>query len=114
MSTINAINELPRTNSIAARHLVERDIDAQTQPKDERQLVAVGALLGLAGLLLFLNHSTGVMSGLMLAVQLVLDVVLVSFIALLSSLLTDLALGVCVDCEWQCFGCSKEERVCCV
>jgi len=52
------------------------------------------AILGLAGLLVFLNPLTSALSLLILAVQLVLNVVLVGVIALLNSLLTALALGV--------------------
>jgi hypothetical protein len=81
------------------------------QPKEKRQLIAVGALLaliiveifatitaavailGLAGLLVFINPLTSALSLLILAVQLVLDVVLVGVIALLNTLLTSLALG---------------------
>lgn len=86
--------------------------DIESQPKEKRQLVAVGALLaliiveifatvtaavailGLAGLLVFLNPLTGGLSALILAVELVLDVVLVGVVALLDTLLTALALGV--------------------
>jgi hypothetical protein len=78
---------------------------------EKRQLIAVGALLaliiveifatvtaavailGLAGLLIFLNPLTGALSALILVVELVLNVVLVGVIALLDTLLTGLALG---------------------
>ena len=77
----------------------------------KRQLVAVGALLaliiveifatvgaaiavlGLAGLLVFVNPLTASLSLLIVAVQLVLNVVLLGVIALLNSLLAALALG---------------------
>jgi hypothetical protein len=86
------------------------DVDA-SQPKEKRQLIAVGALLaliiveifatitaavailGLAGLLIFINPLTSALGLLILAVQLVLNVVLAGVIALLNSLLAALALG---------------------
>jgi hypothetical protein len=52
------------------------------------------AILGLAGLLIFLNPLTGALSALILAVQLILNVVLAGVIALLNGLLLSLALGV--------------------
>jgi hypothetical protein len=82
-----------------------------SQPKEKRQLIAAGALLaliiveifatitaavavlGLAGLLVFINPLTSALSLLILAVQLVLNVVLVGVIALLNSVLAALALG---------------------
>jgi hypothetical protein len=82
-----------------------------SQPKEKRQLIAAGALLaliiveifatitaavailGLAGLLIFINPLTSALSLLILAVQLVLNVVLVGVIALLNSVLAALALG---------------------
>jgi hypothetical protein len=85
-------------------------VDA-AQPKEKRQLIAAGALvaliivevfatitaavavLGLAGLLVFINPLTSALSLLILAVQLVLNVVLVGVIALLNSVLGALALG---------------------
>ncbi|KAH7558559.1 hypothetical protein J3E72DRAFT_420812 [Bipolaris maydis] len=96
--------------SIAPRH------DASTQQDSgvavlKRQAIAIAALLsliiieifatvtaavailGLAGLLVYLNPLTGALSALILAVQLVLNVVLVGVIALLNGLLTSLALG---------------------
>ncbi|EMD63907.1 hypothetical protein COCSADRAFT_144437 [Bipolaris sorokiniana ND90Pr] len=56
-------------------------------------VTAAVAILGLAGLLVYLNPLTGALSALILAVQLVLDVVLIGVIALLNGLLTSLALG---------------------
>jgi hypothetical protein len=82
-----------------------------SQPKEKRQLIVAGALLaliiveifatitaavailGLAGLLVFINPLTSALSLLILAVQLVLNVVLVGVIALLNSVLGALALG---------------------
>lgn len=111
-STTSEINKLPRANSTVTERSIDTDLDVDSQPKQKRQLVAVGALLGLiiveifatvtaavailglAGLLIFLNPLTGAISALIIAVQLVLDVVLVGVIALLNSLLTALALGV--------------------
>lgn len=99
-------------NSTAEKRFVDTDEDLHSQPKEKRQLIAVSAILaliiveifatvtaavailGLAGLLIFLNPLTGAISALILAVQLILDVVLVDVIALLDSLLTALALGV--------------------
>jgi hypothetical protein len=57
-------------------------------------ITAAVAILGLAGLLIFINPLTGALSALILVVELVLDVVLVGVIALLDTLLTALALGV--------------------
>lgn len=57
-------------------------------------VTAAVVILGLAGLLIFLNPLTGAISALILAVQLILDIVLVGVIALLNGLLTALALGV--------------------
>ena len=113
-TTTNEIKTLPPVNSTSTstKRYVETDLSIDSQPKEKRQLVAVGALLaliiveifatvtaavailGLAGLLVFLNPLTGAISALILAVELVLDVVLVGVIALLDSLLTALALGV--------------------
>ncbi|KAF2877049.1 hypothetical protein BDV95DRAFT_534458 [Massariosphaeria phaeospora] len=108
-STTAEIKKLPPATTPATK----RSADAETQqPKEKRQLVAVGALLaliiveifatvtaavailGLAGLLVFLNPLTSSLSLLIVVVELVLDVVLVGVIALLDSLLTALALGV--------------------
>ncbi|KAI4611411.1 hypothetical protein J4E80_007632 [Alternaria sp. BMP 0032] len=87
------------------------DLVDVSQPKEKRQLIAAGALLaliiveifatitaavailGLAGLLVFINPLTSALSLLILAVQLVLNVVLVGVIALLNSVLGALALG---------------------
>ncbi|KAI4637361.1 hypothetical protein J4E83_000177 [Alternaria metachromatica] len=87
------------------------DLVDVSQPKEKRQLIAAGALLaliiveifatitaavailGLAGLLVFINPLTSALSLLILAVQLVLNVVLVGIIALLNSVLGALALG---------------------
>lgn len=52
------------------------------------------AVLGLGGLLLFLNPLTTALTLLIVTVQIVLDVVLLDVIALLNGLLTGLALGV--------------------
>ncbi|CAA9963206.1 hypothetical protein CFE70_006627 [Pyrenophora teres f. teres 0-1] len=113
-STTASIKELAPANAtqptLSSRS--DSDVIEIAQPKEKRQLIAVGALLaliiveifatitaavailGLAGLLVFLNPLTSALSLLILAVQLVLDVVLVGVIALLNSLLTALALGV--------------------
>ncbi|KAJ6283688.1 hypothetical protein J3E71DRAFT_376989 [Bipolaris maydis] len=103
-------NNNNNNTSIAPRH------DASTQQDSgvavlKRQAIAIAALLsliiieifatvtaavailGLAGLLVYLNPLTGALSALILAVQLVLNVVLVGVIALLNGLLTSLALG---------------------
>jgi hypothetical protein len=56
-------------------------------------ITAAVAIVGIAGLLIYLNPLTGALSALILAVQLVLDIVLVGVIALLNALLTSLALG---------------------
>ncbi|KAI4947086.1 hypothetical protein J4E86_008709 [Alternaria arbusti] len=87
------------------------DLVDVSQPKEKRQLIAAGALLaliiveifatitaavailGLAGLLVFINPLTSALSLLILAVQLVLNVVLVGVVALLNSVLGALALG---------------------
>ncbi|KAI0589018.1 Tymo-45kd-70kd domain-containing protein [Pyrenophora tritici-repentis] len=113
-STTASIKELAPANAtqptLSSRS--DSDVLGVAQHKEKRQLIAVRALLaliiveifatvtaavailGLAGLLVFLNPLTSALSLLILAVQLVLDVVLVSVIALLNSLLTALALGV--------------------
>ncbi|KAF3036658.1 hypothetical protein E8E12_001893 [Didymella heteroderae] len=111
-TTTNEIKQLPPANSTTEKRFVEMDEDINAQPKEKRQLIAVSAILaliiveifatvtaavailGLAGLLIFLNPLTGAISALILAVQLILDVVLVGVIALLNGLLTALALGV--------------------
>lgn len=111
-ATTEDISGLPRANSTSTKRFVDTGLDAESPIKEKRQLIAVGALLGLiiieifatvsaavavlglAGLLVFLNPLTGAISALILAVQLVLDVVLVGVIALLNTLLTALALGV--------------------
>jgi hypothetical protein len=114
-ATTNEINALPHVNSSSTKRSVVADTDVadiESQPKEKRQLIAVGALLaliiveifatvtaavailGLAGLLIFLNPLTAALSLLILTVELVLNIVLVGVIALLDSLLTALALGV--------------------
>ncbi|KAF2627075.1 hypothetical protein BU25DRAFT_491586 [Macroventuria anomochaeta] len=111
-ATTNEIKSLSPANSTSEKRFVDTTLDIDSQPKEKRQLVAVGALLaliiveifatittavailGLAGLLIFLNPLTGAISALILAVELVLNVVLIGVIALLDSLLTALALGV--------------------
>lgn len=113
-STTNEISALPHANTSETKRSIDIVTDdnlVAAQPKEKRQLIAVGALLGLiiveifatitaavailglAGLLIFINPVTGAISALILAVQLVLDVVLVGVIALLNTLLTSLALG---------------------
>lgn len=114
-STTNQISALPHVNATETKRSINDVTDrnsAAAQPKEKRQLIAIGALLGLiiveifatitaavailglAGLLIFINPVTGAISTLILAVQLLLDVVLVGVIALLNTLLTALALGV--------------------
>lgn len=115
-ATTNEISALPHVNASETKRSldVNTDIDFEitAQPKEKRQLIAVGALLGLiiieifatitaavailglAGLLIFINPVTGAISALILAVELVLNVALVGVIALLDTLLTALALGV--------------------
>ncbi|KAJ4340912.1 hypothetical protein N0V87_002266 [Didymella glomerata] len=113
-ATTKEIKQLPPVNSTSTteKRSIEIDEDITAQPKEKRQLIAVSAILaliiveifatvtaavailGLAGLLIFLNPLTGAISALILAVQLILDIVLVGVIALLNGLLTSLALGV--------------------
>ncbi|CAO2647787.1 Nn.00g087090.m01.CDS01 [Neocucurbitaria sp. VM-36] len=116
-ATTNDIKALPPASttkrSIDSDTVVDTEvIGIESQPKEKRQLIAVGALLaliiveifatvtatvailGLSGLLVFLNPLTASLSLLILTVELVLDVVLLDVIALLDSLLTALALGV--------------------
>ncbi|KAH7079867.1 hypothetical protein BKA63DRAFT_562584 [Paraphoma chrysanthemicola] len=57
-------------------------------------VTAAVAILGLGGLLVFLNPLTSALSLLIVTVQIVLDVVLLDVIVLLNALLTGLALGV--------------------
>jgi hypothetical protein len=115
-SATNEIKTLPKSNATTPPTDVDIDIDVdavdiESQPKEKRQLIAVGALLaliiveifatvtaavailGLGGLLVFLNPLTSALSLLIVAVQLVLNVTLVGVIALLNSLLAALALG---------------------
>ncbi|KZM26699.1 uncharacterized protein EKO05_0008819 [Ascochyta rabiei] len=118
-ATTNNVKTLPPFKSTSAKRSVSADLDfdaeptgVDSQPKEKRQLIADGALLaliiveifatvtaavhilGLAGLIVFLNSLTAALSLLILAVELALDVVLIGVIALLDSLLTALALGV--------------------
>jgi hypothetical protein len=114
-STTNEINALPHVSATPEKRAVvaKTDVeDLEAQPKEKRQLIAVGALLaliiveifatvtaavailGLAGLLVFLSPLTAALSLLILTVELVLNIVLIDVIALLDSLLTALALGV--------------------
>ncbi|KAF3050858.1 hypothetical protein E8E11_009736 [Didymella keratinophila] len=110
-STTNEIKQLPPVNSTTEKRSIEIDEEINAQP-EKRQLIAVSAILaliiveifatvtaavailGVAGLLIFLNPLTGAISALILAVQLILDIVLVGVVALLNGLLTALALGV--------------------
>ncbi|KAF2704454.1 hypothetical protein K504DRAFT_485059 [Pleomassaria siparia CBS 279.74] len=99
--------------SSAKRSPLERSISVQvTHPKEKRQIAEVGvllsliiteifatvtgavAILGLAGLLVFLNPLTSSLSLLILAVEVLVDVLLIAVIVLLDSVLTALALGV--------------------
>ncbi|KAH8719220.1 hypothetical protein GQ44DRAFT_623987 [Phaeosphaeriaceae sp. PMI808] len=103
------------TDDIKALPPSDTENEAKTnefQPKEKHQLIAVGAILsliiveifatvtaavailGLAGLLVFLNPLTSALSFLIMAIQLVLNIVLVEIIVLLNSLLSTLALGV--------------------
>lgn len=114
-TTTNEIKQLPpvsNNNATIEKRSIDIDKDTTAQPKEKRQLIAVSAILaliiveifatvtaavailGLAGLLVFLNPLTGAISALILAVQLILDIVLVGVVALLNGLLTALALGV--------------------
>jgi hypothetical protein len=115
-STTNDIKALPKSNETTPPSDVDIDFDpentdVESQPQEKRQLIAVGALLaliiveifatvtaavailGLAGLLIFLSPLTSALSLLIVAVQLILNVVLFGVIALLNSLLAALALG---------------------
>ncbi|KAF2794199.1 hypothetical protein K505DRAFT_417280 [Melanomma pulvis-pyrius CBS 109.77] len=87
-------------------------IDAQAEPVAKRQLVEVGvilalilvelfatiagaiAILGLAGLLVFLNPLTSALALLILAVEVLVDALLIAVIVLLDTLLTGLAIGI--------------------
>ena len=111
-ATTDEIKALPHANSTSTKRFADSNLNVDSQPKEKRQLIAVGALLaliiveifatvtaavailGLAGLLIFLNPLTGAISALILVVQLLLNVVLFDVIALLNSLLIALALGV--------------------
>ncbi|KAF1936339.1 hypothetical protein EJ02DRAFT_414200 [Clathrospora elynae] len=117
-STTNNIKALPHATSsnstkrAAGIEIDIIDVDIGSAPREKRQLIAVGALLsciiveifatvtaavailGLAGLLVFLNPLTSALSLLILTLELVLNIVLTTVIALLDSLLTALALGV--------------------
>lgn len=112
-ATTAEIQTLPRVNATEPQDIdFPTSLDTRSEPEEKRQLIAVGAILaliiveifataagaiailGLAGLLIFLNPVTGAIAALILAVQLLLNVVLAGVIALLNSLLLALALGV--------------------
>jgi len=57
-------------------------------------VTAAVAILGIAGLLVFLNPLTGALSLLILAVQVLVDALLIAVILLLNTILTGLAIGV--------------------
>ncbi|KAH7086168.1 hypothetical protein FB567DRAFT_593120 [Paraphoma chrysanthemicola] len=105
-STTNEIKSLPPADTPSSR-------PTDAEPVEKRQLgltvgvllsliiveifatvTAAVAILGLGGLLVFLNPLTSALSLLIVTVQIVLDVVLLDVIALLNALLTGLALGV--------------------
>ncbi|KAH7411724.1 hypothetical protein DE146DRAFT_627763 [Phaeosphaeria sp. MPI-PUGE-AT-0046c] len=109
-STTAEINGLPHAdNSTPAVEIASEPASPESIQK--RQLVTVGvllgliiveifatvgaaiAILGLAGLLVFINPLTASLSLLIVTVQIVLNVVLVGVIALLNSVLAALALG---------------------
>lgn len=109
-STTTEINALPHADNSTPP--VEIDSEpASPQFIQKRQLVTVGvllgliiveifatvgaaiAILGLGGLLIFINPLTASLSLLIVTVQIVLNVVLVGVIALLNSVLAALALG---------------------
>jgi hypothetical protein len=110
-STTSSINSLPRPDYTEAPMEIDGISSESSLKYAKRQLIAVGALLaliiveifatiggaiailGLAGLLVFINPVTGSLALLIVAVQVVLNVVLVGVIALLNSVLAALALG---------------------
>jgi hypothetical protein len=110
-SEIRTLAPANATQPTEKRSVLTTELVESSEPVEKRQLIAVGALLaliiveifatvtaavailGLAGLLIFLNPLTGALSALILVVELVLNVVLVGVIALLDTLLTGLALG---------------------
>jgi hypothetical protein len=57
-------------------------------------ITAAVAILGLAGLLLFINPLTGALAALILAVEVLVDALLIAVIVLLDTLLTGLAIGI--------------------
>lgn len=108
--TTNSINDLAPANTSAES--VKRDIEAVTHPVEKRQvdtatvlltliiveviatIAGAIAILGLAALLIYINPVTGALAALILAVQLILNVVLASVTLLLNTLLAGLALTI--------------------
>jgi hypothetical protein len=108
-STIDALPHAPATSDPV--EIQGLDDSTSSLKYAKRQLIAVGALLGLiiieifatvgaaiailglGGLLIFINPVTGALVALIVVVQVVLNVVLLGVIALLNSLLAGLALG---------------------
>lgn len=91
---------------------MKRDIESVTHPVEKRQvdtatvlltliiveviatIAGAIAILGLAALLIYINPVTGALAALILAVQLILNVVLASVTLLLNTLLAGLALTI--------------------
>jgi hypothetical protein len=112
-SSTSEIRDLPPTDLSDSDVDIPLSDDAAAAPEDleKRQLLTVGvllglivveifatisgavAILGLAGLLIYLNPLTGALAALIVAVQVILNVVLVGVLALLNGLLAGLALG---------------------
>jgi hypothetical protein len=96
----------------SALALTTTDLTITSPHPEKRQIVAVGvllaliiveifatitaaiAVLGLAGLLLFINPLTGALAVLILAVEVLVDALLIAVIVLLDTLLTGLAIGI--------------------
>lgn len=107
--TTSSINSLAASNASESE---KRSIDSLDHPVEKRQVDTVTvlltliiveifatiagaiAILGLAALLIYINPLTGAIAALILAVQLLLNVVLASVTLLLNTLLAGLALTI--------------------
>jgi lysozyme family protein len=107
--TTSSINSLAASNASESE---KRGIDSLDHPVEKRQVDTVTvlltliiveifatiagaiAILGLAALLIYINPLTGAIAALILAVQLLLNVVLASVTLLLNTLLAGLALTI--------------------
>lgn len=110
-STTSSVKSLTPGCSAKRSPLDHSIYTRDSEPVAKRQLAELGALLaliivelfatiagaiailGLAGLLVFLNPLTGALAALILAVEVLVDALLIAVIVLLDTILTSLALG---------------------